>query len=712
MTATARTTTKVQTDLAAAAAAVTALPTLVGFTRGTTPASALVEREWIVANGIGGYASGTLAGVITRRFHGLLVAGLHNPLGRTMMLNQLTEWLELADGRTISLGGDSAAALAEFRLELGLPVWRFEAEGMRLEKRLFLPSRQNTVLVRYELLEGPPNVTLHLRPAIHVRPHEGSVATELPAYTVSLTEDRFELAAGAPYPPLRMRVRGGRTDFVFERSEKSSVGYAIEAARGYDSRGGLWSRGRFDVGLEVGAPATLVASVEDWEVLLSLDPDELHACERDRRLGLLRRGHVVDADASEAAIGSLVLAADQFVISPVGRTIDSIRARARGDSLRTVIAGYHWFTDWGRDTMISLEGLCLLPGRHREARWILRTFAGYVRDGLVPNLFPEGSHEGLYHTADATLWFFHAIERYLAYTADVPFLRELLPLLEDIVRRHVAGTRFGIHVDPEDGLLSQGEDGYALTWMDAKCGDWVVTPRRGKAVEINALWYNALVVLGSCLRALGREDDARALDGRAERARASFNERFWFAEGGHLLDVIDGPDTKADASLRPNQLLAISLPHPILDPARWPAVIAAVDKALLTPVGLRSLAPGSPEYHANYHGDLRTRDAAYHQGTVWSWLVGPYVDALLRTHPDRRDHARGCLSGLIADMQRSCLGQIAEIFDAEAPFQSRGCVAQAWGVAELLRALDRLSSSQRAPSAGAPFESSDERDVP
>ncbi len=664
---------------------------LIGYRRGETPVSALTEREWLVANGIGGYASGTLSGAITRRFHGLLVAALRNPLGRTMMLNQLTEWLELGDGRRVSLGGDGAASLAEFRLELGLPVWRFEADGIVVEKRLFLPARQNTVFVRYLLVEGPPGVVLNLRPAIHVRPHEGSVSTELPTYTLSLTDHRFELAPGDPYPPLRLHVRGARTGFVMERSEQNPIEYAIEAARGYDARGALWSRGRFDVDLEPGVPATLAASCEDWDVLLSIDPAELYDFELDRRRNLLGRS-VRGAELSDTE-ATLVLAADQFVISPVGRTIDAVRARARGDSLRTVIAGYHWFTDWGRDTMISLEGLCLLTGRHREARWILRTFAGYVRDGLVPNLFPEGSHKGLYHTADATLWFFHALERYLAYTADIPFLTELLPLLEDIVAKHVAGTRFGIHVDADDGLLSQGEDGYALTWMDAKCGDWVVTPRRGKAVEINALWYNALVALSTWERALGRPDEARALDGRAAQARASFNARFWFQGGGYLYDVLDGPDAPFDSSLRPNQLFAISLPHPVLDEARWPAVVEIVRATLLTPVGLRSLAPGSPGYQPTYHGDLRTRDAAYHQGTVWSWLIGPYVDALLRTYPERQAEARASVVGLAGDLARAGLGQIAEIFDAEAPYLSRGCVAQAWGVAELLRALERVSDT-------------------
>jgi predicted glycogen debranching enzyme len=669
--------------------------TLTGFSRGQSPPEALVEGEWLVGNGIGGYASGTISGVITRRFHGLLVAALRNPLGRTMMLNRLTDWLVFADGTELPLGGHEASALASFRLELGLPVWTFESGGVRLEKRLFLPAGQNTVVVSYRLLEGPQGLTLHLRPAIHIRPHEGPVGGDLPAYTVSLTEDRFELSAHGPYPPLRMYVRGARTGFVFEQSAKTPVDYAVEAARGYDSRGALWSRGRFDVSLEVGATASLVASVEDWEILLAIDPEDLHACELDRR-------HILAARAGTSDVGEvgqeLILAADTFVIAPVGRSIDAVRAQARGDSLRSVIAGYHWFTDWGRDTMISLEGLCLLTGRHREARWILRTFANYLRDGLVPNLFPEGESEGRYNTADATLWFFHALDRYVLYTADLAFLRELLPMLEGVVRKHFEGTRFGIHVAHADGLLSQGEDGYALTWMDAKCDDWVVTPRRGKSVEINALWYNALVVMASWMRVLKRNDEARDLDERAARVRASFNQRFWYEEGRYLYDVVDGPGLPLDTSLRPNQLLAIALPHAVLDKERWRPVVDVVGQRLLTPVGLRSLAPGTPGYQPNYHGDLRTRDAAYHQGTVWSWLVGPWVDALLRAYPDARQRARNDLRGLCEHLSAACLGQVSEVFDAEPPFTPRGCVAQAWGVAELLRALDRVSESPRAPS--------------
>jgi predicted glycogen debranching enzyme len=350
-----------------------------------------------------------------------------------------------------------------------------------------------------------------------------------------------------------------------------------------------------------------------------------------------------------------------------------------------VIAGYHWFTDWGRDTMISLPGLTLATGRHVEAGYILRTFAHYVRDGLIPNLFPEGDVEGLYHTADATLWFFHAIDSYVRATGDRTTLRVLLPRLAEIVARHLEGTRFGIGVDPADGLLRQGAPGYQLTWMDAKVDDWVVTPRRGKAVEINALWYNALRVLAGWLREEAQESSALEIDAHADRARASFNRRFWYAAGAHLYDVVDS-EGGDDAACRPNQLFAISLPHAILDAERWKPVLECVRERLLTPLGLRSLAPGHPEYKATYFGDLRARDAAYHQGTVWGWLVGPFIDAWLKLHPDEAQTARDFLAGFATELGEACIGSISEVFDAEAPYTPRGCVAQAWSVAEVLRA--------------------------
>jgi predicted glycogen debranching enzyme len=334
--------------------------------------------------------------------------------------------------------------------------------------------------------------------------------------------------------------------------------------------------------------------------------------------------------------------------------------------------------------MISLEGLTLSTGRHFEASYILRTFAHYIRDGLIPNMFPEGQKEGLYHTADATLWFFHAIDRYLHHTGDRTLLRLVLPKLLDIVDCHVRGTRFGIHVDPADGLLVQGAPGYQLTWMDAKVDDWVVTPRRGKAVEINALWYNALKLLERWVCEEQREDAAPPLAEHAARARESFNRRFWNPETGYLFDVVDGEGGN-DSSCRPNQLFAISLQNPVLDEVHWKPVLDVCKEKLLTPVGLRSLSPDNKDYKSRYDGDLRSRDAAYHQGTVWAWLIGPFVDAWLRLHPDDRKSARGFLDGFAPHLGEASIGSISEVFDAEAPYTPRGCIAQAWSVAEVLR---------------------------
>ncbi|MDB4934498.1 MAG: glycogen debranching protein, partial [Labilithrix sp.] len=291
------------------------------------------------------------------------------------------------------------------------------------------------------------------------------------------------------------------------------------------------------------------------------------------------------------------------------------------------------------------------------------------------------------HTADATLWFFHAIDRYLAATSDRMTLQLLLPKLKEIFEKHMQGTRFGIHVDPKDGLLSQGQDGYQLTWMDAKVDDWVVTPRRGKAVELNALFYNALRLLARWLGEEEGDSAAQAATAAADRVHASFNQRFWYPEGGHLYDVLDGPDGKNDPALRPNQIFAISLPHPVLDETRWRPVIGVVERELVTPVGLRSLARNHPDYKPRYDGDLRSRDAAYHQGTVWSWLVGPWVDAWLKVHPGKEEEAGKFLAGFGPHLGEAGLGSISEVFDAEPPYTPRGCVAQAWGVAEVLRAL-------------------------
>ena len=671
--------------------------------RDIQPHEPMPRREWLVTNGIGGYASGTVAGVVTRRYHGLLVASLPAPLGRLMMLNHLLERVRIRGGDPLWLGDEDEVAgpnaadrtghLIEFRLELGLPVWRYAIGGVEIEKRVLMPHGQNTVHVTYRLLSGAGPVRLTLRPSVHFRAYEAAVdASSSLQYTVVASRHGYELLANAQLPPLRLVQHGPGAALTFDAKGKSDVPYKMEAMRGYESVGALWSPGYFRADLQHGEPVTLVASSESWEAIQALQPDFAAAAEVERRRGLLA---IAGRRGATGFAAELVLSADQFIITPAGRAEEAARARAAGEEVRTVIAGYHWFTDWGRDTMISLEGLALCTGRFREAGYILRTFGHYVRDGLIPNMFPDGAREGLYHTADATLWFFHAVERFVRVTGETETLRRLLPTFLEIARRHIDGTRFGIHVDPADSLLHQGADGYQLTWMDAKVDDWVVTPRRGKAVEINALWYNALRLLQAWLREYRVSDGGLDVAGHADRAYESFNRRFWCEQAGHLFDVIDG-EGGDDTACRPNQVLSISLDHAVLAPDRWKPVIHTVRERLLTPVGLRSLAPGHPDYKSKYYGDLRSRDAAYHQGTVWAWLVGPFVDAWVRVYPEDVGGAQQFLAGFERHLTEACVGSISEIFDAEEPYVPRGCVAQAWSVAEVLRCLEKTGAAPKA----------------
>jgi len=644
----------------------------------------LLEHEWLVTNGLGGYSSGTVAGPITRRYHGLLVAALPNPLGRMVMLNAVQE--------SIGEDGGEGSSLVEFHLDAGIPTWRYELEQQRgsvvVEKRVAMPYRQNTVVIQYKVSGAAP-MTLRLAPAIHIRGYEAPVSEPLhDDYAFTFGGQHYRVTATG-VPPLRFVLEGHHT-FEAHETRRLQVMYAVEESRGYEARGELWSPGTFVIEIAPGESASLIASTEEADVISAISAADGLDIERERKRRLIS---TADYSSHDATLDQLVIAADQFVIKPVGRVRDTIRSAAVGDELRTVIAGYHWFTDWGRDTMISLEGLTLTTGRHREAGFILRMFSQYVRDGLIPNMFPDGSDEGLYHTADATLWFFHALERYAQVTGYWTLVEQLLPILRSIADAHSQGTGFGIGVDPHDGLLRQGAEGYQLTWMDAKVDGWVVTPRRGKAVEINALWYNALCLLARWERDLGEADRSEQYSAAAARVRESFNKRFWFEQGGYLYDVLDGPDAGGcDAACRPNQIFAISLPNPVLDESRWSSVMSVVEKKLLTPVGLRSLSPDHPDYKPKYFGDLRARDAAYHQGTVWGWLIGPWIDAWLKVHPEDRAGARRFLAGLIAHLPEFGVGSIAEVFDAEPPFTPRACIAQAWSVAEVLRCWVKTAS--------------------
>jgi predicted glycogen debranching enzyme len=657
----------------------------------------LMHHEWLVTNGLGGYSSSTITGVMSRRYHGLLVAAIPAPIGRMIVFNHVAEFLRFAPDDVVSLGDKEGffhsgpgetAVLTGFRLDDGLPVWRYEVRGIVLEKRLLLLHRQNTVHVNYRLLQfdGPEPPRLELRPAIEFRYQSAAVNEAIAGpYQVTKLADRYEISApSAPWlPPLRLRAHAASTAFRIDEMTIDHVIYPSEEERGDPNCGKLWSPGIFSLAFDEHNAATLVGSTETWDVINILRPDEASDASKIRRIRILAEVHEELRDGFGA---DLALAADQFISTPRGRLGESARAYAQGDDIRTIMAGYHWFTDWGRDTMISLEGLTLLTGRSEDAKYILHTFSHYIRNGLIPNLIPEGATEegGRYNAADATLWYFHALSRYLDYTGDTLTLKILLPKLVDIIEHHFRGTDFHIRVDPIDGLLSQGEEGYQLTWMDAKAGDWVVTPRRGKAVEINALWFNALSLLSRWLREAGNESSANEYAGHAKRAAQSFNQKFWNPERNCLFDVIDGPNGN-EAKIRPNQVFAISLPNPVLQEERWAPVIKVVEEKLLTPVGLRTLSRDDPDYKPTYRGDRLTRDAAYHQGTVWPWLIGPYVDAWLKLHPSQNAEARKLLARFPAEMTTAGMGTLAEVFHAEPPHLPRGCIAQAWSVAEVLR---------------------------
>ncbi len=657
----------------------------------------LIEKEWLVTNGLGGYASGTIAGASTRRYHGLLIAAHPAPLGRVMLLNHLGEQFQLDDRSSYSFGlveqakrsleKSGLTIFRNFRLELGLPVWEYDINGHRIEKRVYMPYRQNTVHVNYRLVSGGGPVQLKLRVSVHFRGHDDHVSLNNPEpYVLTASGRRYELSArGRDFPSLNMTVHGNSAALTLDEKELPDVLYRIEQGRGYDNIGSMWSPGYVQAWLSPSEEVTLIASTESWGRILALSPQAALAAERERRHRMLEAAL---PSAREGMAGELVLAADQFIIEPVGRVQDSARAEASGEKARTIIAGYHWFTDWGRDTMISLEGLTLVTGRHTDAMYILRNFISHVRDGLIPNFFPDRSTEGVYHTADATLWYFHALSRYMDVTGDRGLMKSHLSVLKDIVACHQRGTRFGISVDPNDGLLREGAEGYQLTWMDAKVGDWVVTPRRGKPVEINALWYNALRLLEGWIKEVG--EDPQPIRSAADLVYSSFNSRFWCESEQGLYDVVDG-ENGDDPACRPNQIFSISLPHAVLSPEKMPFVLETVQSKLLTPFGLRTLAPDEPDFKSRYDGDLRSRDAAYHQGTVWPWLIGPFIDAWLRVHPDRAAEGIQLLSGFNSHLSEACIGTIAEIFDANEPYKARGCAAQAWSVAEVLRALTLLA---------------------
>jgi predicted glycogen debranching enzyme len=650
-------------------------------------------REWLVTNGLGGFGCGTLAQANTRRYHGLLVASLRPPVQRVVMVAKLEvvaryrgesyelSCNEFADGTIAPRGFEHLQSYAD---DIGAPLWTYACADALLEQRVWMAQGRNTTYVTLHLRVGAEAMDLELRPLCTYRDyHAHTRGGWSPEVMPEERGCRVTAFPGAhPY-----RVLTDRGNFTSEPDWYWNFHHRSEAERGLDAHEDLFRPGTFRLRLEPGEQVTFIATAEaDLET-----PAVAFEREHKRRRTLLRSA----PDGAAQWLQRLTLAADQFIVR---------RSDAQGELQgMSVIAGYPWFSDWGRDTMIALPGLALATGRHADAAAILRTFAGHVSEGMLPNRFPDGGEAAEYNTVDATLWLFHAVSAYLDATLDRALLRDLYPTLREIIEWHQRGTRYGIRVDTRDGLLFAGEAGVQLTWMDAKVGDWVVTPRTGKAVEINALWHFALSRMALWARGLNDRSAASSYTAAAGQAAASFASSFWYPAGGYLYDVIDGPDgvtdgdRRADPSLRPNQIFAVSLGSELLDAARARAVVEVCARELLTPVGLRSLAPRDSRYAPRYVGDPRARDGAYHQGTVWSWLLGPFALAHYRVYGNAQ-HALALLEGLAGHLDEGCSGTISEIMDGSPPHAPRGCFAQAWSVAETLRAYHSLTA-QRAHSA-------------
>ena len=701
--------------------------------------SRATSKEWLETNGLGSYASSTIVGANTRRYHGLLIAALRPPTQRTLLLSKLEDTLAVGDAEyDLSCNQYPGAIypqghryLREFRLdpfptfvyEIPAPTnltpppplrarrggdqerrgnpeeERGEVHGptVRLEKGIAMCHGANAVIVRYRVLDAPGTVSLVIRPVVNCRDHHHLMREHASFNTRAEVMGGRDLVSMQPYPgvpPLLMHLPGA----YFEQYGYwyRSFEYAQEAARGLDYREDQYSPGFFSCSLEPGESRHFVASLGEVE---GFEPAAALEAEIGRR-----RSVTAPWERAPEELKQLVTGADQFLVSNL-TPLPPLRARRGGDngtprddiprwgevpsdsrlstldsSTRGIIAGYHWFEEWGRDAMIGLPGLTLVTGRFEAAKRILRAYASIRSEGLIPNRIPDIDEEPHYNASDATLWMFWAAHKYLDYTGDREFVEtELLPVFLDVIEWRVRGTRYGIRVD-SDALLHAGEAGTQLTWMDAKIGDWVVTPRHGKPVEINALWHHAL----RFVEELGAKHAGPTADAVAE----AFRSRFWNEQVGYLYDVVDR-DGSTDDSFRPNQVIALSLPYPLLDTDRARHVLAIVERELLTPYGLRTLSPRDARYHGRYLGDQWARDGAYHQGTVWPWLLGPFITAYMNTAADKeaaRRTARGWLDPIWGHLRNAGLGQISEIFDGDEPYDPRGCIAQAWSVAEILRA--------------------------
>lgn len=629
------------------------------------------SREWLVTNGIGGYGCGTIAGLPTRYYHGLLVAALSPPLGHTLLLAKLDEtarydgkFYGLATNRWVdgTVDPHGYQHLQSFRLDGTIPVWTFACADALLEKRVWMQQGENTTYIRYTLLRGSRSLALSLKALVNYRDRHGG--TTRWNWHIDPIAGGIRLQAFADAVPFYLFAN---VPLTISPVWCEGFDLSVERYRGTGDRDDYLHAATFDAILEVGTSLTIVASIESQP---SVDSNTALENRQKRDRHLLELAAIPDAPEW---IEQLVLVADSFIVD---------RSLPEEPEGKTIIAGYPWFGDWGRDTMISLPGLTLNTGRPEIARTILRTFARYLDGGMLPNVFPDGGETPAYNTVDASLWYFEAVWAYYNTTGDENFLAEIFPALQEIIDGYRQGTRYQIHLDTDDGLIYAGEPGVQLTWMDAKVDDWVVTPRIGKPVEISALWYNALRIVVAIAQRLHRRDEEYQ---KLAQTTATGFTRFWNPQLGYCYDVLDTPNGN-DASLRPNQIFAVSLSEvgTLLSAQQQRGIVETCQRSLLTCHGLRSLSPDDPQYQGRYGGDRLLRDGAYHQGTVWGWLIGPFVQAHLKVYGDR-DRARSFLEPMRHHLLGSGLGNISEIFDGDPPFTPRGCFAQAWSVAEVLR---------------------------
>ena len=623
--------------------------------------------EWIETNGLGGYASGTFSGAHSRRYHGLLVVATQPPVGRMSLLSKLDETI-VTDKDKYELGTNQYPGalhprgysfLKKIERELS-PVFYYKAESIEIKKTIAAIHGEHTTVILYEVLEGPSAFELELLPLYASRDfHSLTRANDYISQQYLFDEGVFRTLNYQGCPELFISVP--RAKFTESQGWYYNFEYSVEQERGLEYKEDLYTHGKFSVELKKGDKLGIIVSTED-----PTGRDAFKLFEKEMK----RRVKITHAVPESESLKRLALAAEQFIVK-------------RG-KFNSIIAGYHWFADWGRDTMIALPGLCLATGRHDEAKRILLQFSKTISQGMLPNRFPDRGEVPEYNTIDATLWFFVAIYHYYQHTRDKVFMKQLLPALKDIVEWHYKGTRYNIRVDEKDELLYGGKVGVQLTWMDAKVGDWVVTPRRGKAVEINALWYNALCIMGMLCEETNNIAEGKIYRTRASKVLKSFNELFWNENQNSLYDYIDSENKNDD--LRPNQMYAISLPFPLLDKDRATKIFTTVTTHLFTPKGLRSLSPGHIDYKPVYKGDIWCRDGCYHRGAVWSYLMGAYIDALVYVHEEEgKKAAVTIVNEFLEHLNEAGVGTISEIFDGEFPHTPRGCIAQAWGVGEILR---------------------------